>query len=200
MWQRLFALFVTVLAINGCSTMKPTDFQNASPKLAIEDYFNGRVEAYGLFEDRFGTLRRQFTVTIDGTWDGEVLVLDERFAYSDGETDRRVWTIRKKGPHLYEGAADDIIGTATGESYGNALNWRYTMDLKVGDGSLRVRFDDWMFLLTQDVMMNRAKVSKFGIEIGTVTLAFVKRANALDSAVNDDERQPSGVSAITASR
>ena len=174
--------------------MKASDFKDSEPRLLIEDYFAGETRAWGLFEDRFGTLRRQFVVDITGTWDGEQLVLDERFQYSDGERDRRVWTIRKTGAHSYEGRADDIVGTATGEAYGNALNWRYDMDLKIGDRRLRVHFDDWMFLQPAEVLINRATVTKLGFEIGQVTLAFMKSPaqkgslgeSALGDSANDD--------------
>lgn len=154
--------------------MKPQDFAGSTPALRLEDYFAGSTRAYGLFEDRFGNLRRQFVVDIDGTWDGRRLVLDERFTYSDGEKDRRVWSIEKLDEHVYRGSADDVVGEAAGLSYGNALNWRYTMDLKMGDGALRVKFDDWMFLQPDDVLINRAEVTKFGVQLGTVTIVFRK--------------------------
>jgi hypothetical protein len=170
----LFAGFLAFTLLNGCAGMKISDFENTGPALVLEDYFAGNVRASGMFEDRFGQIRRQFTVDISGTWDGRDLVLDEWFNYSDGERERRVWTITKTGANTYEGRADDVIGTATGESRGNALNWRYDLDLKVGDSTLRVHFDDWMFLQSSGMLLNRARVSKFGIDIGTVTLAFVK--------------------------
>lgn len=154
--------------------MKATDFSGTKPELRIEEYFAGETRAWGIFEDRFGSLRRQFVVDIQGTWDGEELILDERFRYSDGEQDRRVWTIKKIDDHRYEGRAADVIGIATGEAYGNALNWRYDMDLKVGDSTFRVHFNDWMYLQESGVLVNRARVSKFGIEIGEVTLFFQK--------------------------
>ena len=162
--------------------MKPTDFSGTTPQLRIEEYFAGHTRAWGIFEDRFGNLSRQFVVDIDGKWDGETLVLDEHFHYSDGEKDRRVWTIRKIDAHRYEGQAADVIGVAIGEAYGNALNWRYDMDLKVGDGTLRVHFNDWMFLQESGVLVNRARVSKFGIEIGEVTLFFQKSIRKAESA------------------
>lgn len=173
--SRLAAILFSMFLLNGCQSMVPSDFAGTEPRLLIEDYFQGKTRAWGIFEDRFGRLRRQFIVDIDGTWDGEVLVLDERFEYSDGEEDRRVWRIRKAGDHIYEGSADDIVGTASGEAQGNAFNWQYRMDLAVGDRSWRVTFDDWMFLQPNGVLLNRARVSKFGLEIGTVTLAFKKR-------------------------
>lgn len=171
-------LFATIFLITGCSTMKPQDFANSEPRLVVEDYFAGRTRAWGLFEDRFGNLRRQFVVDIDGRWDGLELVLDEHFTYADGERDRRVWRIVKKDEHTYEGRADDVVGTAAGVAYGNALNWQYDMDLKVGDKTWRVRFDDWMFLQADGVLINRARVSKFGLEIGEVTLFFRKLTDA----------------------
>jgi hypothetical protein len=176
MVAKISALIFALIVLSGCTSMKPSDFSKAEPLLRIEDYFVGQTRAWGIFEDRFGNLRRQFVVDIQGSWDGEVLVLDERFRYSDGETDRRVWTIKKIDEHRYEGRADDVIGTAIGESYGNALNWRYDMDLKIGEGTLRVHFNDWMFLQSSGVLVNRARVSKFGIAIGEVTLFFQKVA------------------------
>ena len=157
--------------------MKPTDFRDTQPRLLLEEYFRGSTQASGIFEDRLGTLRRQFIVEIDGTWDGRQLVLDERFYYGDGETDNRIWTIDKTGDHTYEGRADDVIGVAQGESYGNALNWQYNMRLKFGSGTMRVHFSDWMFLQPTGVLLNRARVTKFGVEIGAVTLSFSNQTN-----------------------
>ena len=182
MFMRIFSVIFALLVLSGCTNMKPTDFSGTTPQLRIEEYFAGHTRAWGIFEDRFGNLRRQFVVDIDGKWDGETLVLDERFLYSDGEKDRRVWTIRKIDAHRYEGQAADVIGVAVGEAYGNALNWRYDMDLKVGEGTLRVHFNDWMFLQESGVLVNRARVSKFGIEIGEVTLFFQKSARKAESA------------------
>lgn len=187
------AIALTLLT-SGCSSMQPSDFKDTEPRLEIESYFAGRTRAWGLFEDRFGTVRRQFTVDIDGTWDGDELVLDERFTYSDGETDRRVWRIRRTGEHEYEGRAGDVVGVARGTAYGNALNWRYRMDLKVGDGTLRVHFDDWMFLQPSGVLLNRAEVTKFGVAIGRVTLSFAKP----DSAASALSVPPAAVEAMRA--
>ena len=178
MTGRLGAALISLIVLNSCTNMKPTDFSESTPSLLIEKYFAGETRAWGIFEDRFGTLRRQFTVDITGTWDGNQLVLDERFQYSDGETDRRVWTITKTGPHTYEGRADDVVGVASGEAYGNALNWRYDMDLKVGDGTMRVHFNDWMFLQPSGVLLNRARVTKLGFAVGEVTLAFFRPETA----------------------
>ncbi len=152
--------------------MKIEDFAGRTPELVLEDYFLGQTRAWGVFEDRFGNLRRQFDVDITGTVDGDTLTLDEHFTFSDGEKDRRVWTIRRIDENTYEGTADDVIGTARGKVAGNALNWTYQVDLAMGDRSLRVRFDDWLFLQSDGVLINRARVTKWGFEVGQVTLFF----------------------------
>ena len=148
------------------------------PRLRIEDYFAGKTRAWGIFQDRFGTLRRQFVVDIDGSWDGETLTLVEDFVYDDGKTERRTWRIRRTGAQSYEGSADGVIGTARGESHGNALTWTYRFAMKVGDRTWTVAFDDRMFLQDDGVMINRATVSKLGLTLGAVTIAFRKEGRA----------------------
>ena len=59
-------------------------------------------------------------------------------------------------------------------SSGNALRWRYTLALPIEGRTWHVQFDDWMFLINDQVMINRAKMLKFGIELGEVTLSFHK--------------------------
>ncbi len=154
--------------------MNPDDFSRHQPKLDLYTYFAGETRAWGLFEDRFGRVRRQFQVDIAGRIEDGELVLEEDFLYDDDERDRRVWRIRRDGPQNYVGRTADVIGQARGRAAGNALNWRYDMDLKVGGGTWRVSFDDWMFLQPDGGLINRAKVKKFGLEIGSVSLFFMK--------------------------
>lgn len=155
--------------------MKPEDYAGTTPELVIEDYFLGKVRAWGIFQSRSGEVKRQFTVDIHGEMQGEELVLTEDFVFQDGERSQRVWRIRKLDEHRYEGRADDVVGAATGVAYGKALNWRYTLLLKVDESSYEVKFDDWMFLHEDGVLMNRATMSKFGIRLGEVTLFFQKQ-------------------------
>ena len=175
---RLFLIALITLSLYGCTTMDIASLSRPTPVLKIEDYFDGKVYAWGIFEDRFGKVRRQFQVEIDGDWDGQRLILDERFLYDDGERDTRVWTIKPAGNNRYTGTADDVLGEARGEAQGNALNWTYTLDLPVGESSWRVTFDDWMLLQPGGVMINRAYVKKWGFTLGTVTLSF-QRADQL---------------------
>jgi len=174
MRAKIFFMLLGLGLLSGCAEMKPEDFAENQPRLVLEDYFAGKTKAHGIFEDRFGKLRRQFVVHIVGTWDGQTLVLEEDFLYSDGETDRRVWMLRKQDEHTYIGTANDVPEPTTMKVYGNAMNFRYNVDLKVGDGTLNVRFNDWMFLQPDGVIINRARISKFGFALGEATITFTK--------------------------
>jgi hypothetical protein len=170
--MRLATLTFLLVLLTGCSTMKLDDFAGTGPRLVLEDYFLGHTRAWGLFEDRFGNIRRQFVVDIDGTMEGDELVLVEDFVYDDGETDQRIWRIRRTGDDAYEGRAGDVVGVARGRVAGRALNWSYEVDLPIGERTWRVRFDDWMLLQDEEVLLNRATVSKWGITLGEVTIFF----------------------------
>ena len=181
----LVALFM--IGLIGCSgsffkaDMK--DYAANTPVLKLEQFFEGRSYAYGIFEDRFGNLKRQFRVRIDGTNDADGLRLDEQFIYDDGETARRVWTIQNKGADAdglirYEGRADDIDGQATGRIAGNVLSWSYDIVLSLSGQDVKVRFDDFIYQLDEDIALNRAFVSKWGVEIGSVTLVFLRGETA----------------------
>jgi hypothetical protein len=110
------------------------------------------------------------------TWQGDQGVLDEVFTYSDGGSERRIWRLTRGPDGQYTGTADDVVGTAQGQTRGNAFRWAYTLKLPVDGKTYEVQFDDWMFLMDQRVMLNKAVMSKWGVRLGEVTLSFVKRS------------------------
>lgn len=176
--RRILALSVMTMSLFlfGCAGGQVEGFAGAEPRLVLEEYFAGESRGYGIFEDRFGKLRREFVVDVTGTVEGDVLTLDERFVYKDGEEDRRIWTIRKLDDHAYEGRSPDIEGVAVGKAYGNALTWAYDIDLVIDpETTWRVRFTDWFYLQPDGVLLNRASVTRFGVEIGTLTLVFLQK-------------------------
>ena len=154
--------------------MNPDKFLDTKPALVIEDYFSGKTRGWGIVFGRSGEVVKQFTVDIVGVWEGSTLVLTEDFLYSTGATEQRVWTIKKLDEHTYNGTAHDVVGTAIGKQYGQALNWNYVLDVPVGSSSYHIRFDDWMLLQPDGVLLNRAQMSKFGLSVGEVVLSFRK--------------------------
>ena len=175
--KRRFALVActaATAAILGCASPTPADYAAQKPVLDLKTYFNGELLAHGVFTDRSGQVQRRFTVQMTGRWQGAQGTLDERFTYSDGKTERRIWRLTDEGNGRWSGRADDVVGVAEGRSAGNALNWRYTLALPVDGKTVEVQFDDWMYLIDDRVMLNKARMSKFGFHLGEVTLSFTK--------------------------
>lgn len=163
------------MLLGGCKSLEPSAYQAEKPVLDLKTYFNGTIDAWGVFQDRSGKVVKRFTVIMRCSWQGDVGTLDEDFSYSDGTTQKRIWTIKKLDSGRYVGTATDVIGQADGRAAGNALNWRYVLALPVDDKVYHVDFDDWMYLIDDKVMLNRAVMSKFGVRLGEVLLSFTKR-------------------------
>lgn len=170
----LLALLAGSAVLAGCASPQVNDYAQQRPKLELDRYFNGRIRAHGIFQKRGGEVVRRFTVLLDCRWDGGQGVLDEAFHYADGSTERRVWRLTKHPDGRYSGRADDVVGEAQGQTAGNAFRWNYTLRLPLDGRQYEVQFDDWMFLIDERVLLNRARMSKFGITLGEVLLSFTK--------------------------
>ncbi len=164
------------LVLAGCASQSLDEYAGQTPVLDLAEYFNGKIDAYGIFQDRSGQIVKRFTVVMDCQWTGNQGVLDEAFTYSDGTTERRIWRLTQHADGRYTGTADDVIGEAQGQTRGNAFRWTYTLALPVGDKVYNVDLDDWMYLIDNKVLLNRATMSKFGVHLGELTLSFTKRA------------------------
>ncbi|MEI6719995.1 MAG: DUF3833 domain-containing protein [Betaproteobacteria bacterium] len=175
MTRNLFAL-IGALLLAGCTSIGPEAYIAEKPALDLFRYFSGTVDGWGVFTDRSNKVVKRFVVEVRGTVTGETLTLDEDFRYSDGTTSQRTWTIVRAPGGRFSGTAPDVIGTALGETGGNALRWTYVLSLDVDGRTYHVDFDDWMYLQDESVMLNRSTMSKFGIRLGDLTLSFRKRS------------------------
>ena len=171
----LASLLVAAGLVAGCAAPQISDYAAETPALDMRQYFNGTIDAYGVFTDRSGKVVKRFTVLMKCSWQGDIGVLDEDFTNSDGTKDRRVWTLKRGADGKYTGTAADVLGQAYGEEKGNAFRWGYTLKLPVDGKTIEVQFDDWMYLMSDKVMLNKAVMSKYGFRLGEVTLSFVKR-------------------------
>jgi hypothetical protein len=169
------AALLSIPLLGGCASQSIEQYNNQQPALDLQQYFNGSLDAYGVFTDRSGAVAKRFTVLMQCSWMGDEGVLNEDFSYSDGTKQTRIWRLTKTGNGRFVGRADDVVGEAQGESRGNAFHWTYTMRLPVDNSVYDVQFDDWMYLMTDKVMLNKATMSKFGVRLGEVTLSFTKR-------------------------
>ena len=133
MLRTLVVLMGLVLA--GCTQVTLQDYRNETPKLDLRTFFNGRLDAWGMFQKRSGEVVKRFHVVMDAYSEGDKLILDERFTYTDGTKQQRVWTLTSPSEGIWRGTADDVVGEAQGEVQDNTFHWRYTLQLPV-DGTV----------------------------------------------------------------
>lgn len=177
---RLPLLFFIALVCSGCG-LSPyqEDYATQSPALDLFEFFNGPVTGWAIVQNHKGQVVQRFKVSIDGSVEDGTLTLDETFTYFLGDgVKKRVWVIERPAHSKsnYRGQADDIIDEAAGEPFGNALNWRYQMELTVSSGTYRVKFDDWMWAIDDSSLINRAYIKKFGLVLAEVTI-FMKQGH-----------------------
>ena len=180
MFKHIYRLFFAslLLMLTSCASQyEPGRYRSETPKLDMQSYFNGKLDAWGIFQDRSGAIVKRFTVVMDCQWAGDIGTLNEDFSYSDGSKQKRIWTLKKVGNDQFTGTAADVIGEARGQVSGNTLHWNYVLALPVDGSVYNVDFEDTMVLMDDKIMLNRAIMRKFGVELGSVTLSFTKRSN-----------------------
>lgn len=163
-----------VVLLSACAAPDVTQYAQKQPRFDPAQFFVGKTEAWGMFQKRGGEVVKRFHVDITGSEQDGKLMLDERFRYDDGSTQQRVWTLTHQPDGSWRGSAGDVVGEAVGHAAGNTLNWRYTLLLPVDGKTWEMSMDDWMFLIDEKTMINRTSMSKFGIEVGQVSLFFRK--------------------------
>jgi len=166
---------VILIFISSCSDHSINSYSSEEPKINIKEFFNGNIFALGIVQDRSGKVIKRFKVDIKAHWEGDKGFLDEKFVYSDGKRDSRLWVLNKMGPSVYEGRADDVLGIASGETVGNVFYFEYNLDLPVDDTTYKVNFEDWMYLLDERTLLARSYMSKWGFDLGEVTIIMNKK-------------------------
>lgn len=173
--RALLALAAAPAVLAGCASVKPEVYRAEKPPLDLATYFEGTIDGWGMVQDRSGKVLRRFHVVIIAKWQGATGTLDESFDWSDGEKEKRVWTVTRVGEGRYTGRAGDVVGEATGVAAGNALEWNYVLKLPEKQGGWEVDIEDWMYLVDPDTLLNRSVIRKFGIRFAEITIAFRKR-------------------------
>lgn len=169
---RFLLLLTLVLSVSSCGSVDVIRYADQQPAFNLERFFSQPVKAWGMFQKRSGEVVKRFEVNIVSRREGNNLILDEHFLYSDGTRQRRVWVLTPEGDGRWSGRAGDVVGVAKGQVAGNTLHWRYRLNLPVDGSTYEMSMDDWMYLMDEDTLINRTSMSKFGVEVGQVTLFF----------------------------
>jgi hypothetical protein len=156
--------------------MKIEDFNDTQPVFIPQEYFNGKMTAYGIVKDRSGKVIKTFKGDLVGSWNKDgVGTLNENFIYNDGKKLNRVWTIKPTlNPKEYIGTAGDIIGDSLMKVNGNTLMIDYTMNIPYNEGTINIDVKDWLHLQDNGVIINHSKMRKYGFVVGELIITIIK--------------------------
>ncbi|HCW90583.1 MAG TPA: DUF3833 domain-containing protein [Marinobacter sp.] len=172
--QRLLATMAVVI-LAGCAGPSLEDYRDRTPRLVPEQFFEGELSARGVVKDMFGEVIRTFDADITASWDENgVGTLDEVFRFDDGEVQTRVWTLTP-GDDGYRATAGDVVEPGTMRWAGNTIHMNYVLSIARDSGTIDVRMDDWMYLVTPDTLINETTMSKWGVDVGEVVLVIRKQ-------------------------
>jgi len=174
--KMLPVFLLSLFFLGGCASgIDPELYRAQEPAFDVAGFFTGNIKARGIVQNRRGDITQRFTVDISGQYEDDRLVLDETFEYSVGEGPlSRQWVLVNQGNGRWSGKANDIESTATGQTYGNAFNLNYTMQVPVGGRMVAVRVEDWMWAMDESTIVNRSYVKKLGITFAEITI-FMQR-------------------------
>ncbi len=141
-------------------------------------FFTGHTSSSGVMENRGGAPMKRVTTQTSGHWEGETLHLEQELQIG-GEAQHRSWQIRKLDAHRYEATANDMVGTAQGEAYGNVFHWEFTLAPSPGNPLANVRMSQWMYLQPDGrTLINHSTIRKFGLVVAQVTEQFRRETKA----------------------
>ena len=66
----LSAAVASSASLIGCASTQVGDYASQTPTLDLAHYFNGTVDAHGMFQDRSGRIVKRFTVVMECHWQG----------------------------------------------------------------------------------------------------------------------------------
>jgi hypothetical protein len=175
------AILGLALLLSGCS-QSVTDYVNDTPKLKLDQFFQGQSRAWGVLHDWRGKQSVRFTAELCGSWQGNNGDLYELFYFSDGRIEQRHWQLQQNADGSISGSAGDVIGEATGQLAGNALYWEYTLRVPYDGDTLDVKVKDWLYLVDEQNLLNRSTLHKFGVTVGELTLSIQQQDITADCA------------------
>lgn len=167
-------LIILILFLQACSSITVDSYSDFSPVLDPRDYFSGSLTAHGIVKNRRGLVIRTFNADIQASWSNDVGTLVEDFRFDDGEIQQRVWTLTPDGNGSYSGTANDVIGESQLNFVGNSLFMDYVLRIPYGASSVDVRVDDRMYLVSPDILINESRMSKYGLEVGSISLVIIR--------------------------
>ena len=136
-------------------------------------FYEGHTRSWGVFENGKGEPTERIVTETRGRLVGGELRMEQDLFMGSKPRQHRSWRMRRIDAHHFEATANDMVGTAHGEAWGNMFTWSFTLALKPGNPLFNVAMTQHMYLQPDGkTMINRDRVTKFGIFVAGVTEEF----------------------------
>lgn len=185
--MRFITATLLILFLTACSSVDIQQYKDNQPKLVLDQFFNGELTAHGILKNRSGEVIRYFNVTMTGNWDENgVGTLAEKFIFNDESIQYRTWTftpvamakdaaITEPNRIKYQATANDTLAPTLIDLSGNAFFMNYDLLINYQGDDIDVNIDDKMYLINENVIINESVMTKYGIEVGYITLTIIKQ-------------------------
>jgi hypothetical protein len=156
--------------------MDINDFTGTVPEFILEQFFVGKLDGWGIFENLVGGFQRRCTIVAEGEIVEGELILTESYTFDDDHTDTLRWMIRNIGDGKYVGDEPRLEGQADGQRAGCAFHWTYRRSTPSIDGSsTKLNFNDWFYLIEPNVCIVRGSAGRAGLPFGTAHVTYRRR-------------------------
>jgi hypothetical protein len=160
-------------ACTNTHNQRLTSYSINKPAFSMIQFFAGDLCAKGLVRDRSKSVTRKFVATIDAQFINNVLTLDEKFVFDDGEKQSRLWRF-KQNNESWTGTAGDVVGQAQGQEVGDSLYLTYQLKVKLDDSEYIIAMDDWLHLIDQNTLIGSTDMTKWGFNVGQIDIVITK--------------------------
>lgn len=169
-------LFITLscLFLVACSNIDIEQYRSNQPRFDPGKFFNGSIKAEGVVLSRSGEQLRYFTADIEASWNEKQGQLKEIFYWNDGEKQLRNWLFKAGKDGVWSGTAADVEGQAEMRFAGNAIHMRYQLEVPIDGDVITLTMDDWLYQVSDKIIINKTRMSKFGFRVGEVILTMRK--------------------------
>ena len=167
---KIATALLLVVPTAGCMEPLPiTAFESGAPAMRAETFFLGKTRGSGVLQNRVGRPSRAFQVASTGRAVPGGIRVDQEISWSDGEVDRRSWTVRRIDRHRYRGELSDAPGPVTAEARGNVLRLRY----KLRDPG--VYMEQWLYLQPDGRnVLNEGTITVMGMVVARLSEQIVR--------------------------
>jgi hypothetical protein len=168
---KLFIVAIFLLtSLAACSPAIAT-YEDRLPKFVMNEFFNGKLCAWGIVRNRNNEVSRKFIADIDAIASETTVELDESFVFDDGEVQKRLWQFKKQ-QQQWVGLAGDVIEEAVGEVSGDTLHLTYDLAIQVDGDEVIVSMDDWLHLVDKRTLLGSTDISKWGFDVGRIDITI----------------------------